>query len=151
MRKQHLDRCVSFLAEELKVVSVDEAPTRIFFVSAKEVLSSRMQRAQGMPETGEPGEGQQGEEPAHITPGNPTGIWLPLGTNSYRCFRVLCRCSQKSLNLIQYAERLRVMSWVNHPPVVKIRLFRFLRIPLSESGCRIHSACVPSSCRGCFG
>ncbi|XP_030016231.1 mitofusin-1-like isoform X1 [Sphaeramia orbicularis] len=55
VRKQHLDRCVSFLAEELKVVSVDEAPQRIFFVSAKEVLSSRMQRAQGMPETGETG------------------------------------------------------------------------------------------------
>ncbi|KAM8849190.1 mitofusin-1 isoform 2-T3 [Spinachia spinachia] len=52
VRKQHLDRCVSFLAEELKVVSLDEAPGRIFFVSAKEVLSSRMQRAQGMPETG---------------------------------------------------------------------------------------------------
>ncbi|KAM6989422.1 mitofusin-1 isoform 2-T2 [Tautogolabrus adspersus] len=55
VRKQHLDRCVSFLAEELKVVSLDEAPGRIFFISAKEVLSSRMQRAQGMPETGEPG------------------------------------------------------------------------------------------------
>ncbi|XP_038565736.1 mitofusin-1-like, partial [Micropterus salmoides] len=52
VRKQHTDRCVSFLAEELKVVGMDEAPGRIFFVSAKEVLSSRMQRAQGMPETG---------------------------------------------------------------------------------------------------
>ncbi|XP_070830305.1 mitofusin-1 isoform X3 [Chaetodon trifascialis] len=52
VRKQHLDRCVSFLAEELKVVGLDEAPGRIFFVAAKEVLSSRMQRAQGMPETG---------------------------------------------------------------------------------------------------
>uniref|UniRef100_G3N9U9 Dynamin-type G domain-containing protein n=1 Tax=Gasterosteus aculeatus aculeatus TaxID=481459 RepID=G3N9U9_GASAC len=52
VRKQHLDRGVRFLAEELKVVSLDEAPGRIFFVSAKEVLSSRMQRAQGMPETG---------------------------------------------------------------------------------------------------
>ncbi|XP_044075497.1 mitofusin-1 isoform X2 [Siniperca chuatsi] len=52
VRKQHLDRCVSFLAEELKVVGLDEAPGRIFFVSAREVLSSRMQRAQGMPETG---------------------------------------------------------------------------------------------------
>lgn len=67
VRKQHLDRCVSFLAEELKVVGLDEAPGRIFFVSAKEVLSSRMQRAQGMPETGEPGEGQQEEEPPYIT------------------------------------------------------------------------------------
>ncbi|XP_049453714.1 mitofusin-1-like isoform X2 [Epinephelus fuscoguttatus] len=55
VRKQHLDRCVSFLAEELKVVGLDEAPGRIFFVSAKEVLNSRMQRAQGMPETGETG------------------------------------------------------------------------------------------------
>ncbi|XP_056149921.1 mitofusin-1 [Lampris incognitus] len=52
VRKQHLDRCVSFLAEELKVVNLEEAPGRIFFVSAKEVLSSRMHRAQGMPETG---------------------------------------------------------------------------------------------------
>uniref|UniRef100_A0A672I6W9 Dynamin-type G domain-containing protein n=1 Tax=Salarias fasciatus TaxID=181472 RepID=A0A672I6W9_SALFA len=56
VRKQHLDRCVSFLAEELKVVRLDEAPGRIFFISAKEVLSSRMQQAQGMPETGETGE-----------------------------------------------------------------------------------------------
>uniref|UniRef100_A0AAQ5XBI1 Dynamin-type G domain-containing protein n=1 Tax=Amphiprion ocellaris TaxID=80972 RepID=A0AAQ5XBI1_AMPOC len=52
VRKQHLDRCVTFLAEELKVVGLDEAEGRIFFVSAKEVLSSRMQQAQGMPETG---------------------------------------------------------------------------------------------------
>ncbi|KAF6720267.1 Mitofusin-1 [Oryzias melastigma] len=52
VRKQHLDRCVSFLAEELGVVGPNEAPGRIFFISAKEVLSSRMQRAQGMPETG---------------------------------------------------------------------------------------------------
>ncbi|KAF3698511.1 Mitofusin-1 [Channa argus] len=52
VRKQHLDRCVTFLGEELRVVSLEEAAGRIFFVSAKEVLSSRMQRAQGMPETG---------------------------------------------------------------------------------------------------
>ncbi|XP_062259932.1 mitofusin-1 isoform X2 [Platichthys flesus] len=52
VRKQHMDRCVSFLVEELRTVGLDEAPGRIFFVSAKEVLSSRMQRAQGMPETG---------------------------------------------------------------------------------------------------
>lgn len=53
VRKQHTDRCVNFLVEELKVVDRDRAPDHIFFVSAKEVLSSRMQRAQGMPETGE--------------------------------------------------------------------------------------------------
>uniref|UniRef100_A0A671UX96 Mitofusin 1b n=1 Tax=Sparus aurata TaxID=8175 RepID=A0A671UX96_SPAAU len=52
VRKQHTDRCVNFLVEELKVVDRDQAPNRIFFVSAKEVLNSRMQRAQGMPETG---------------------------------------------------------------------------------------------------
>ncbi|CAG08068.1 unnamed protein product, partial [Tetraodon nigroviridis] len=52
VRKQHTDRCVNFLVEELKVVDRDRAPDHIFFVSAKEVLSSRMQRAQGMPETG---------------------------------------------------------------------------------------------------
>lgn len=53
MRKQHTDRCVKFLVEELKVVDGEKAPDHIFFVSAKEVLNSRMQRAQGMPETGE--------------------------------------------------------------------------------------------------
>ncbi|XP_062868903.1 mitofusin-1b [Trichomycterus rosablanca] len=52
VRKQHMDRCVHFLVEELKVVDHQQAPNRIFFVSAKEVLNSRMQRAQGMPETG---------------------------------------------------------------------------------------------------
>ncbi|XP_028259139.1 mitofusin-1-like [Parambassis ranga] len=52
VRKQHTDRCVNFLVEELKVVDREQAPDRIFFVSAKEVLNSRMQRAQGMPETG---------------------------------------------------------------------------------------------------
>ncbi|XP_026867584.2 mitofusin-1b [Electrophorus electricus] len=52
VRKQHTDRCVHFLVEELKVVEHEQASNRIFFVSAKEVLNSRMQRAQGMPETG---------------------------------------------------------------------------------------------------
>uniref|UniRef100_A0A8D3DY34 Mitofusin 1 n=1 Tax=Scophthalmus maximus TaxID=52904 RepID=A0A8D3DY34_SCOMX len=52
VRKQHTDRCVDFLVEELKVVDREQAPNRIFFVSAKEVLNSRMQRAQGMPESG---------------------------------------------------------------------------------------------------
>lgn len=52
VRKQHTDRCISFLVEELGVVDLQQAPSHIFFVSAKEVLNSRMQRAQGMPETG---------------------------------------------------------------------------------------------------
>ncbi|XP_060796982.1 mitofusin-1-like isoform X2 [Neoarius graeffei] len=52
VRKQHMDRCVNFLVEELGVVDRQQAPNHIFFVSAKEVLNSRMQRAQGMPESG---------------------------------------------------------------------------------------------------
>ncbi|KAF3690866.1 Mitofusin-1 [Channa argus] len=52
VRKQHTDRCVNFLVEELKVVDREQAPNHIFFISAKEVLNSRMQRAQGMPESG---------------------------------------------------------------------------------------------------
>ncbi|KAL6468280.1 hypothetical protein MHYP_G00239570 [Metynnis hypsauchen] len=52
VRKQHMDRCVSFLVDELKVVAPDQASNRIFFVSAKEALSARIHRAQGMPETG---------------------------------------------------------------------------------------------------
>lgn len=89
VRKQHLDRCVSFLAEELKVVSIDEAPSRIFFVSAKEVLSSRMQRAQGMPETGEPGEGQWGRSllTSHLgTQREPSYFLEPTGASLKRFY-----------------------------------------------------------------
>nr|XP_056705538.1 mitofusin-1 [Euleptes europaea] len=52
VRKQHMDRCLTFLVEELKVVDPSEGQNRIFFVSAKEVLSARKQKAQGMPEGG---------------------------------------------------------------------------------------------------
>ncbi|XP_066475705.1 mitofusin-1 [Tiliqua scincoides] len=52
VRKQHMERCLTFLVDELKVVDPSEAQNRIFFVSAKEVLSARRQRAQGMPEGG---------------------------------------------------------------------------------------------------
>ncbi|KAH0517086.1 Mitofusin-1 [Microtus ochrogaster] len=52
VRRQHMDRCLHFLVEELKVVSPLEARNRIFFVSAKEVLNSRKHKAQGMPEGG---------------------------------------------------------------------------------------------------
>lgn len=60
-----MDRCVNFLVEELKVVDRDQAPNRIFFVSAKEVLNSRMQRAQGMPETGEATDDSEDERNSH--------------------------------------------------------------------------------------
>lgn len=52
VRKQHLERCQSFLVNELKVVDPWVAQNRIFFVSAKEVLNARMHKAQGMPEDG---------------------------------------------------------------------------------------------------
>uniref|UniRef100_A0A8D0LAA0 Mitofusin 1 n=1 Tax=Sphenodon punctatus TaxID=8508 RepID=A0A8D0LAA0_SPHPU len=52
VRRQHMERCLTFLVDELKVVDASEAQNRIFFVSAKEVLSARKQRAQGMPEGG---------------------------------------------------------------------------------------------------
>ncbi|MBN3273069.1 MFN2 protein, partial [Polyodon spathula] len=52
VRRQHMDRCTSFLVDELKVVDRAQASDRIFFVSAKEVLQARIQKAQGMPEAG---------------------------------------------------------------------------------------------------
>ncbi|XP_070322470.1 mitofusin-1 isoform X2 [Odocoileus virginianus] len=52
VRRQHMERCLHFLVEELRVVDPFEARNRIFFVSAKEVLSARKHKAQGMPEGG---------------------------------------------------------------------------------------------------
>ncbi|XP_055021627.1 mitofusin-2 [Boleophthalmus pectinirostris] len=52
VRRQHMERCTDFLVEELRVVERAQAADRIFFVSAKEVLQARVQKAQGMPETG---------------------------------------------------------------------------------------------------
>uniref|UniRef100_A0A672P7Y8 Mitofusin-2-like n=1 Tax=Sinocyclocheilus grahami TaxID=75366 RepID=A0A672P7Y8_SINGR len=50
VRRQHMDRCTSFLVDELRVVDRAQASDRIFFVSAKEALQARVQKAQGMPE-----------------------------------------------------------------------------------------------------
>ncbi|KAL0603347.1 Mitofusin-2 [Plecturocebus cupreus] len=52
VRRQHMERCTSFLVDELGVVDRSQAGDRIFFVSAKEVLNARIQKAQGMPEAG---------------------------------------------------------------------------------------------------
>lgn len=49
VRKQHMDRAIDFLANELGVVTRKEAEDRIFFVSAKEVLQSRQQVQKGLP------------------------------------------------------------------------------------------------------
>ncbi|XP_043918975.1 mitofusin-2 [Protopterus annectens] len=53
VRRQHMGRCISFLVDELGVVDRAQASDRIFFVSAKEVLNARIQKAQGMPEAGD--------------------------------------------------------------------------------------------------
>uniref|UniRef100_A0A8D0ADN7 Mitofusin 2 n=1 Tax=Sander lucioperca TaxID=283035 RepID=A0A8D0ADN7_SANLU len=50
VRRQHMDRCTNFLVDELGLVDRAQASDRIFFVSAKEVLQARVQKAQGMPE-----------------------------------------------------------------------------------------------------
>ncbi|KAM8927512.1 mitofusin-2 [Pelodytes ibericus] len=52
VRRQHMERCTSFLVDELGVLDRTQAGDRIFFVSAKEVLNARIQKAQGQPEGG---------------------------------------------------------------------------------------------------
>lgn len=49
MRKQHLERNISFLVDELNVVTRQQAEDRVFFVSAKEVLQSRLQALKKIP------------------------------------------------------------------------------------------------------
>nr|XP_006819998.1 PREDICTED: mitofusin-2-like [Saccoglossus kowalevskii] len=53
VKKQHLERSIGFLVEELKVITKQQAEDRVFFVSAKEALCCRIQKVQGMPEAGE--------------------------------------------------------------------------------------------------
>ncbi|MCL4136454.1 UNVERIFIED_CONTAM: hypothetical protein GTU68_039291 [Idotea baltica] len=48
VRKQHLDRTVDFLVNELKVVEKAQAESRVFFVSAKETLLVRLNEAKGI-------------------------------------------------------------------------------------------------------
>lgn len=49
MRAQHQERAVDFLSKELKVCNPKDAEERIFFISAKETLSARMQEQRGLP------------------------------------------------------------------------------------------------------
>lgn len=49
VRKQHLERTLAFLVEELKVVQGPQAEQRVFFVSAKEVLQQRLNESKGQP------------------------------------------------------------------------------------------------------
>lgn len=49
VHKQHLERTLSFLVDELKVVQGPQAEQRVFFVSAKETLQQRLNEAKGQP------------------------------------------------------------------------------------------------------
>jgi len=49
VRNQHKERAVAFLTSELGICSKDEAEDRIFFISAKEALQTRLKEAKGQP------------------------------------------------------------------------------------------------------
>jgi len=49
VKQQHLDRNLAFLVDELKVVQGHEATNRVFFVSAREALVSRVNQDKGTP------------------------------------------------------------------------------------------------------
>lgn len=49
VKKQHLSRAVQFLSEELKVCTKKEAEERIYFISAKEALQTRIRESKGLP------------------------------------------------------------------------------------------------------
>jgi len=48
VRKQHTDRATTFLVSELGLCTEEEARNRIFFLSAKEALQTRLQEARGL-------------------------------------------------------------------------------------------------------
>ena len=49
MRKQHLDRNLEFLCNELNVVDRKEGNEHVFFVSSREALASRLNQDKGTP------------------------------------------------------------------------------------------------------
>lgn len=52
VKQQHIDNNTQFLADELQVVDRREAKDRVFFVSAREALVSRLQNDTGVPTPG---------------------------------------------------------------------------------------------------
>jgi len=48
VRKQHTERALHFLTEELGICTKEEAESRIFFISAKEALQTRLQEMKGL-------------------------------------------------------------------------------------------------------
>ena len=49
VRNQHDERAVAFLTSELGISNKEEAEDRIFFISAKEALQTRLQEAKDLP------------------------------------------------------------------------------------------------------
>jgi len=47
VRRQHTERALKFLVDELQICSKEEAEDRIFFIAAKEALQTRLREAQG--------------------------------------------------------------------------------------------------------
>ncbi|CAH8829292.1 unnamed protein product [Trichobilharzia szidati] len=70
VREQHLQRCVAFLVDELKVCSRAEAEGHVFFVSAREALAMRTKA-------------NLGESPHSAPPGAATSIGSPLPAVAY--------------------------------------------------------------------
>ena len=60
VKQQHIDYNNKFLVEELQVVDKREAKDRVFFVSAREALVSRLQNDTGIPTPGNRGAGVGG-------------------------------------------------------------------------------------------
>jgi mitofusin len=61
VKQQHMERNLAFLVDELKVIQQHEATNRVFFVSARETLVSRVNQDKGTPTpTGQLLEGFQG-------------------------------------------------------------------------------------------
>lgn len=52
MKQQHIENNIKFLADELQVVDKREAKDRVFFVSAREALVSRLHNDAGIPTPG---------------------------------------------------------------------------------------------------
>ena len=50
VKKQHEDRAIDFLVNELDIYTEEEAADRVFFISAKEMLQLRINRSKGVPE-----------------------------------------------------------------------------------------------------
>jgi len=95
VKQQHLERNVAFLVDELKVVQGHEAPNRVFFVSAREALVSRVNQDKGTPTpSGQLLEGFQGRlfEFANFERKFEVNFWINSFVIFAKCFAVMYSC-----------------------------------------------------------